>query len=94
MVLYLHAHRSTGWLGLAELGWLFTLGSKHQVGFNCVSCVSHPPWTSGYLGHVICSLSLLLGHKMQGMGVGVGNTHSLSKLTFSFSHHSPDNFSG
>ena len=64
--------------------WLFTLGSKHQVGFNCVSCVSHPPWTSGYLGHVICSLSLLLGHKMQGMGVGVPLSPTLPKAKSHF----------
>lgn len=51
-------------IGLSDLGQPWVLGSKLQVGFNCVSCASHPPWTSGYLGQVIYSLCLILGPKV------------------------------
>lgn len=51
-------------VGLTDLGQPWVLGSKLQVGFNCVSCASHPLWTSGYLRQVICSPCLILGPKV------------------------------
>lgn len=61
IITYCHAHRFVVSCTLTDLA----SGSEPQVGFRHAPHVCHSPWTSGYLGHMVCSRRLIPGPRLK-----------------------------